>query len=96
MELKKFGIGASAIFAFVVFWGGAQLARRDLKSPLESDNFLNYIMPKLKVFTPQFSLFDRKFIDRKKLAPKNPDNLNNIKMAQNKPNQPLTQTGNRF
>ena len=85
MELKKFGIGASAIFAFVVFWGGAQLARRDLKSPLESDNFLNYIMPKLKVFTPQFSLFDRKFIDRKKLAPKNPDNLNNIKMAQNKP-----------
>ncbi len=72
MDTQKLSIGAIAALAFVVFWGGAQLARQPMQSPLESESFLNYVIPKLKKFIPKFSLWDRKFIDRRKLAPKLP------------------------
>lgn len=72
MDTQKTSIVAIAILAFFVFWGGAQLALKPAQSPLESESFLDYVIPKLQTFIPKFSLWDRKFVDRRKLAPKLP------------------------
>lgn len=72
MDTKKFGLAATIFLALFLFWGGSQLARQQRHEPLESDSFLNYVIPKLKKFVPKLSLWGRKFIDRRKLAPSGP------------------------
>ncbi|MEY4615781.1 MAG: hypothetical protein RJB66_741 [Pseudomonadota bacterium] len=74
MNSKWFGIGAIASFLLMVFLLGQKVAtQKQSTGPIESESFINYVIPKLKTFIPKFSLWDRKFIDRRKLAPKSPE-----------------------
>lgn len=73
MDMKKLAFVAMAAFAFMMFLGGKHLATTSKFGPRETDGFVNYIIPKLKTFVPRFSLWDRTFVDRRKLAPKGPD-----------------------
>lgn len=77
-------LSSSAMIAVIllIFWGGARLTvpQRN-QSLLETDGFISYVIPKLKTFVPKFSLWDRKFVDRRKLAPKKPDANNSPKTA---------------
>jgi hypothetical protein len=70
MDNKRLTLIAVSFLAFFMYWGGTQLARAPKQGPLESESFFNYVIPKLKTFIPKFSLWDRKFVDRRKLAPK--------------------------
>jgi hypothetical protein len=74
MNNRIMGVGTIMALSFLLFWGGFKFFNYQDRGPLESDSFINYVIPKLKQFIPKFSLWNRKFIDRRKLAPKIPQN----------------------
>ena len=74
MSSKQLQFGLIALFAFLLFWAGNKMSSPRLaQRSLEGDSFFNYVIPKLKHYIPKFSLWDRKFVDRRKLAPKSPE-----------------------
>jgi len=87
MDFKKSTIVLAAIISFFVFWGGAHLFRVSASSPYTSttDALFSYIMPKLAQYIPKFSLFDRTFVDNRKLAPKSTASQNNTNAKTNPP-----------
>lgn len=71
MNTKWLSLGAMTGFFLLVFLLGRHVVTpKNAQTPLEAESFINYVVPKLKTFIPKFSLWDRKFIDRRKLAPK--------------------------